>query len=601
MSTIPDHVVQAVRDAIDLVVLAGEHTTLRQQGRRWVGLCPFHREKSPSFGVDSEQGLFHCFGCGAGGDGIKFHMLTSGDDFTTAIETLARKFGIRWSPNTPNNPALAGVPEALSAGERFFVAAMAAAPEAREYLARRQIPAAMIERFRLGWAPPGWRNLLDAVGRSVTLEALERAGLVARSDRDGRPYDRFRHRLMFPIRSESGRLVGFGGRAMGDDPAKYLNTAETESFRKSRLLYGLEHAKKAIRERGSAILAEGYFDVIACAIAGHDQAVASMGTALTPEQAALLARYTDEVVVAYDGDDAGEKAYLRALPLLLGVGLAVRRLALPRGHDPDSYRVEHGSEALAQLIDEAPDAIDREIDRLAPAGVRRGAREQGERAGEIAGLLAAVRDPIARHGWARGAAERLGVPIDLLLDKAKALTRASNTRAPNTPAPPATASRREPGRDMERRLIEHLLATLPRPGDEPGSEWIPTVAPASLPPDEAFATPGCRAVISTWRALAASGNLNREALVSSLAQDEDALDELSRVLLGEPHPLPTKELTATVTALRERYLTGRRRDRQRELTRALETGDQARADALLGEIEALQRELHPRAGASRVS
>lgn len=594
---IPDHVVQAVRDAIDLVALAGEHTTLQRHGRRWTGLCPFHREKSPSFGVDPDQGLFHCFGCGAGGDGIKFQMMVTGDDFSGAIESLAQRYGIRFEASAPS-PAAAGVAEALAAGERFFLRAIAAAAEAADYLDRRRVPAATRERFRLGWAPPGWRNLLDAVGRTVPIVALERAGLIAKSDRDGRPYDRFRHRLIFPIRNEAGRLVGFGGRAMGDDPAKYLNSAETEAFRKSRLLYGLDLAKKAIREKGRVILCEGYFDVIACAIAGHEEAVASMGTALTSEQATLLARYTDEVVVAYDGDSAGEKAFQRALPILLGAGLGVRRLVLPAGEDPDSVRLAAGPDELARLIAAAPDAIDREIDRIAPAGIRRSPREQAERAGEVATLLVAVRDPVARHGWAKGAAERLGIPIDLLLDRTRRLERATASgpvkAAPRLEAEPPR--RREPG--LEHRLVEHLVATLPAAG---APAPAPVVAPAALPPEAAFADEGCRLVMATWKELEAAGRLDRDHLVAGLADQPTALDEIARILLGDPQPLSSKDFDQTVTALRDRHLKAVRVERQRELAAALEAGDQARADAILSQISQLQRELHPRSGASRLS
>jgi DNA primase len=585
---IPPTVVQAVRDAIDIVALVGEHTTLQKRGRRWVGLCPFHQEKSPSFGVDGDAGLFHCFGCGAGGDGIGFQMQITGEEFGDAIEALAQRYGIPWSADTTGNRA--PIADALAAAERHFRAQLARNNDARAYLEKRGIPAATIERFRLGAAATGWRALLDDLGRSVGVDELARAGLVARSDKDGRPYDRFRNRLVFPIRSESGRLVGFGGRALGDDPAKYINTPETEAFRKSKVLFGLDLAKRAIRERGYAIVVEGYFDVVACCLAGHDEVVASMGTSLTAEQAALLARYTDTVIVGYDGDNAGETAHRRALGILLGAGLSVRRLELPDGHDPDSWRQAKGPEALAERIGAARDAIEREIDRLCPPGIRRGPAEAATTAGELAVVLAAVSDPIARHGWARTAAERLAVPIDLLLDRAKALSRATRTGPPSTPAIATPTRRREPG--LEHRLVEHLLATLPRHGND--GERL-AFEPATVPPDAAFEDDACRAIFSAWRQVAsADPHAGRDALVAAVADNAVALDEVARVLLGEPTSLPGSEVASTLGALRDRYLRQRRNELQRELDAAARLGDNGRQEQLLTAIDTLRREIHHR-------
>lgn len=578
-SAIPPHVVQAVRDAADLLALVGEHTSLRRQGKRWIGLCPFHREKSPSFGVDAEEGLYYCFGCGAGGDAIKFHMAVTGDDFATAIESLASRYSISWTPGKGPSPRAAAVADALAAAERHFRSQLARSAEAKAYLERRRVPPAIVERFRLGLAPAGWRGLLDALGRTVRAELLAEAGLVSRSDRDDRFYDRFRHRLMFPIHSESGRLVGFGGRTLGDDPAKYLNTPETGSFHKGRLVYGLDLAKKAVRDRGRAILAEGYFDVIACACAGHEEAVATMGTALTPEQAALLARYTGEVIVAYDGDAAGEKAHLRALPILLAAGLAVRRLVLPAGQDPDSLRLEAGEQELSRRLEEAPDAIDREIERLAPSGTRLGARQQAERAAAIAALLAPVRDPIARHAWARGAAERLGVPVELILERSRALGRAPRGAA--TPPAGATArpTPREPG--LENRLVEHLLATLDVREETPAAR----AALAALPPTAAFSDPACRNILAALRDLAEEGRLFREALVTALVEDEIALDEISRILLAEPQPLAPRELASSLAHLRDRSLKLCLKEFKPRIDAAQREGDLAAVERLVLEKE----------------
>ncbi|HBL32066.1 MAG TPA: DNA primase, partial [Acidobacteria bacterium] len=363
--------VQAVRDAADIVAVASEHTRLRKAGRRLGGLCPIHKEKTPSFSVDPVQGLFYCFGCGAGGDAIKLHMLTTGDDFPAAIEALAMRFGVPLPSRAEKRAGWTGgeregrdLEAALQAAADFFASQLRRSPVPLEYLEKRRIPAALIERFGLGYAPEGWRNLVQALHPRIPLADLEAAGLVGRSEKSNEPYDRFRHRLMFPIHNASGRLVGFGGRALGEDKAKYVNTSETDRFHKGFLLYGLHQAKKEIRETGRVILCEGYFDVIGTVACGLEGAVAGMGTALTPEQAKLLSRYAEDVVVAYDGDNAGENAFRRALPLLLAEGLGVRRARFPAGHDPDSLRVEQGEAAVVAAVQAAQDGVTAEIERL---------------------------------------------------------------------------------------------------------------------------------------------------------------------------------------------------------------------------------------------
>src|SRR3954468_11641614 len=299
---ITPQLVQAVRDAVDIVAIASDHTRLRKAGRRYQGLCPIHKEKTPSFSVDPVQGLFYCFGCGAGGDAIKLHMLTTGDDFPAAIENLAMRYGIPLPSRTEARFA-GGKPErdiegALQAAAEFFKDQLRKAGFARQYLEKRRIPPELVERFRLGYAPEGYKNLLPALHPRVPQADLEAAGLIGRSERSGEPYDRFRHRLMFPIHNAAGRLVGFGGRTLGDDKAKYVNTSETDRFHKGFLLYGLHLAKREIRESGQAILCEGYFDVIGTVACGLEGAVAGMGTALPPEQTRLLARYAEGGVVA---------------------------------------------------------------------------------------------------------------------------------------------------------------------------------------------------------------------------------------------------------------------------------------------------------------
>ena len=274
--------VQAVRDVVDIVDIAAEHTQLRKSGRRQMGRCPLHREKTPSFSVDPVQGLFYCFGCGRGGDAIKLHMLLSGDDFPAAIETLARRYGVPLPPprQQRGGPREPDLEPALEAAAQFFVDALKRSPETQSYLEKRQMPQELVERFGVGYAPDGWTNLLEALHPRIPLADLKAAGLVGISQKSGKYYDRFRQRLMFPIRAASGRLLGFGGRTLADDKAKYVNTHETAAFRKGYVLYGLDMAKRAIRESSTALLVEGYFDVLGAVASGVDATVATMGAML---------------------------------------------------------------------------------------------------------------------------------------------------------------------------------------------------------------------------------------------------------------------------------------------------------------------------------
>src|SRR5215203_2088663 len=502
---ITPQLVQAVRDAVDIVAVASDHTRLRKAGRRYQGLCPIHKEKTPSFSVDPVQGLFYCFGCGAGGDAIKLHMQTTGDDFPAAIEALAMRYGIPLPSRTEARFA-GGRPErdiegALQAASGFFADQLRKSSFAREYLEKtRRIPPELVERFWLGYAPDGFRNLLQALHPKISHSDLEAAGLVGRSEQRGDLYDRFRHRLMFPIHNAAGRLVGFGGRALGDDKAKYINTAETDRFHKGTLLYGLHLAKREIRESGRAVLCEGYFDVIGTAACGLEGAVAGMGTALTPEQAKLLSRYAEEVVVAYDADNAGENAFRRALPLLLGDGLGVRRARFPGTHDPDSLRVEEGEEAVRAAVEGSEDAVTAELERLT-AGATREPQLQAKAATAVTELLRPIPDPILRFSYARIAADRLRVPVEMLARRFGSSTEEKRPERPastnagvagTTDGPPSQV------RSTEERVLQDLLKA------EEGSQIPPL---GELPPPEVFRDMECRNIYEAFCALYAEAGL----------------------------------------------------------------------------------------------
>lgn len=579
--------VRAVRDAVDVVQIASEHTRLKKAGKRYSGLCPLHKEKTPSFSVDPVQGLFYCFGCGAGGDAIKLHMLTSGDDFPGAIETLARRYGIAL-PTAPQrqrgaHPEERDLEAVLDAAAAYFSEQLRRHAEPRAYLERRRIPEELIERFGVGYAPDGWRNLLEALRAKVPLGDLEAAGLIGRPESGGDPYDRFRHRLMFPIRNASGRILGFGGRTLGDDKAKYLNTAETERFHKSSVLYGLDQAKRAMREQGRVLLVEGYFDVLAAVAAGVEWTVASMGTALTPEQSHLLARYGEEVIVGYDGDEAGENASRRALALLLAEGLGVRRARWGAGHDPDSLRLEKGEASVAATVTAAEDFVALEVDRLIPPDVHRNPRLRAKAASAIAELLKPIRDGILRYSYGRSAADRLGVPPDLLW------RRLGVNRDSLLPAPAAAPVRREV-RNLEDRVLDLLFSA---PAEVPPA--------ALLPPAEAFLDPISRNIYGTFLRLYQSGAgpaseppPEPRAVLAELAEEGVAIDRMAQILIEETVSPTPGDLGVSLRQLTRRWERQRVAELTREIAEADRVGDGDRLESLLGQKAQFNQRLHTR-------
>ena len=575
--------VQAVRDVSDIVDVAGDMTRLEKKGHRYKGLCPFHKEKTPSFSVDPVQGLFYCFGCGVGGDTFKLYMEHSGDDFPAAVEALARRYGVPLPAATGGrSKPQRDFGTALEAAANFFQDRLARSSFATRYLDERQIAPELRRSFGLGYAPDGWDHLLRALGGKIPLDDLIAAGLVGRSERTGNPYDRFRQRLMFPIHSPSGRLVGFGGRALDDAPAKYVNTSETEHFHKGNLLYGFHQAKRAIREGGKALLVEGYFDVLGAVASGVTWAVAGMGTALTREQARLLARYGDEVILGYDGDAAGEKALQRALPILLGAGLAVRRARFPEGHDPDSWRLEAGAEAVREIVDAAEDAVWLEVERQIPPAAERSPARLAQAAGAIAELLRSVAGDVERGAYRRRAAEHLGVPEGALRGKrgARDYFRGAGEDSP---------ARQRAGEDVgnpaageeERALLLLLKA----------ENGVPS--PAELPPMEVFFDPECRNIYAALCDLYEEGLAPAGAdLVARLGEQPGAIDRAARLLLEESVS-GEGDLEASLEMLRRRWYKHRQSDLVRQIRQAQQQGDDEGLSQLLEEKKSLNRNLHP--------
>lgn len=355
-----DETVQRIKEACDIAELIGEAVPLKKAGARFKGLCPFHAEKTPSFTVNPEMGIFHCFGCGVGGDVFSFVMKHEGLSFGEALETLAKRTGIALAPSRrggEEDRTKAELYEIHEMAQKFFMECLMdprKGMKARQYLEQRHIPQEMWALFGLGYAPASWRDLTGFLSsRGISQEAMVRSGLAM--PKDDRVYDRFRDRVTFPILHVGGRVIAFGGRALGPTQGgKYINSPSTDIYEKSRVLYGLSQARSAIADCEEAVIMEGYLDVIMGVSAGIKNVVSPLGTALTREQASLLKRYAKRMIVVFDGDDAGAEASLRALEICLEEGLSVRvATSLPSGKDPCDVVVELGGDALKQAISKA--------------------------------------------------------------------------------------------------------------------------------------------------------------------------------------------------------------------------------------------------------
>ena len=365
---IPQAFIQELLARTDVVEVVGRYVQLKKGGANYMGLCPFHGEKSPSFTVSPSKQFFHCFGCGKNGNAIGFLMDHSGMNFVEAVKDLAQTYGLQ-VPEDETDPAdrqraqqqrqrQATLSEVLEKAAEAYRKHLKTAPQAVAYLKGRGLSGEVAKQFGLGYAPEGWRSLAS-VFADYQDPLLVESGLVISNAEDGgeeKRYDRFRDRVMFPIRNVKGECIGFGGRVMGDGSPKYLNSPETPVFSKGRELYGLYEARTALREAGYVLVTEGYMDVVALAQLGFPNAVATLGTACTTDHVQKLFRFTDALVFSFDGDAAGRRAARKALDGALPFASDVRNvkfLFLPAEHDPDSFVREHGAEAFARLVSDA--------------------------------------------------------------------------------------------------------------------------------------------------------------------------------------------------------------------------------------------------------
>jgi DNA primase len=449
-----------VKQQADIIRVIGEYVQLKKAGQNFRGLCPFHSEKTPSFNVHPTRQIYHCFGCGKGGDVFSFVMEMEKCEFPDAVRQVAEKSGIavpRAKERSPQerkqNQARSAFVEMHREAQTFFVKQLEATPEgklARAYLEDRGLDKTTIERFGIGYAPSGGDGLLRFLKQKYSEKLLAESGLISRSEQGGRMYDRFRRRITFPIANESGKIVAFGARALGEDQPKYLNSPETPIYSKSNVLYHLDRAKEALRRSDFAVLVEGYMDAIAVARAGISNVVASCGTSLAEPQIKLLGRFTKRVIVNYDPDAAGQTATERSISLLLEQDFEVKVLALPGKADPDKFIREQGAEAYLKVLKDSPPYVDYLIAR---------ARQMDLSTGE--GKLRAVNfllpyvqkipNRLLRSEWATRIAQQLRLEEPVLR---AALSRAAAERRSEVKTQPELVGRA--AKPVERRLIRML-------------------------------------------------------------------------------------------------------------------------------------------------
>lgn len=410
--------IDELRNKADILTVVGDYVQLKKKGRYYVGLCPFHSEKTPSFTVTPERGIFHCFGCGEGGDVFTFVQHIENMGFIEAARLLAERFQVPWndSRETGDSGLREDILRLNGAAQTFFerVLASRAGQQARDYLASRKITPETAALYHVGYAPSGSMLVRLMRQKGVAPERLEKAGLALWGQNGF--YDRFRDRLMFPIHDHRGRVVGFGGRVMGDGTPKYLNSSESPVFSKGQLVYGLDLAHESIRRQTRVFVVEGYMDVLALRQHGLPNVVATLGTALTAEHGRLISRYAREVFLAYDADTAGQAATIKGLEVLRQSGLDVRIIELPSGEDPDTFAHRFGIDAFLQLADGGPGVVEYQLERL----LNRPGLDRPESIAavvqETLPVLAGVSDAVERDVHVQRLAARLGVSQEAIHD-----------------------------------------------------------------------------------------------------------------------------------------------------------------------------------------
>lgn len=590
---IPEAAIQEVLLRADIVDVIGDYVLLKKSGANYKGLCPFHAEKTPSFTVSPTKGLFYCFGCHASGNVVRFLMQHESMTFPDAVHWLAVRYGVH-IPVTPapQQETLAPLYAVYRAATTFFHHYLRRDPKAqagRAYCRQRGITSDLATRFELGYAPEAWDALSHTLQQQgFAPELLVQSGLVVARDTHRRVYDRFRHRLIFPIHDRLGRPIAFGGRALAESPdsqgPKYLNSPETPIFHKSRTLYGFHLAKQAIRQQERAIIVEGYTDVLACHRQGITGVVGTLGTALTEHHVALLKGCVRAVVLVFDGDSAGGAASERSIGLFLEAGLRVRIVELPAGEDPDSFLRQHTGEELLHYVESAKTFLDYLLARTKQRADLRTPDGKADCVQWILPLVRKVDNEVERRGYLESLAKNIGVPLDALARQMS--SRFTSQHGPSRQSSPLTVAtpHSAPPSPAEEYVLIRLLYH--------DRTWLQKVQPQVR--EENFQNPDLGTL---YTLLLGVPTEEEEVLVTQklLEAASPSQQQLLASMAGEEAAVPTntanrlKMLRDCMAKMRCRRIDTRMQRIREQLNAGQDVAEEQR---LLQEFETLRKEKH---------
>ncbi|MCL2122385.1 MAG: DNA primase [Clostridiales bacterium] len=586
---IPENIVEHLRNQADIVEIVGSSVSLKRQGQNFSGICPFHQEKTPSFVVSPAKQIYHCFGCGKGGNVFTFVMEHEGVGFQEAVEKLAARYGVS-IPEEESSPAQRRQEARIKRFQQINQWAMEIFQEAlgagvgepgRAYISGRGISDAIVQQFRLGYAPEQWDFLTKRLlAKQVEEQELLQLGLSSKTER-GSLIDKFRGRLIFPILSERDQVVGFGGRVLAQGQPKYLNSQETPLFHKGQVLYGLSAAKNAIRQQDQVILMEGYMDVLTAFQYGLNYTVASLGTSLTADQARRLTMYTYRTLICYDSDAAGMAATLRGLDILDQQGCRTGVIRIPEGYDPDEYLKHYGKESFLQLAEKAPSQFEYHF------LLNMEKFDRNENAGKVAIIqaslqeLAKVKSPVARQGYIHMMADMLQFPETVIRDELKRYFGGYQSRYRTSPdkAPEIMTGGSEAL--AQSIVILNLLQDFGKQKDIEDAGG-----------DSLFVHPSARSLYQTLDALIKAGylDLSGEDLVTMIDREEER-HWLTGILLEEPPPGDgDKVYQDSLLTLRRFRIERRIKQIMTELVAAERSGNASAAGEMMGALSELNME-----------
>ena len=589
---------EQIRAASDIVEVIGSYLPLKRAGANFTALCPFHKEKTPSFNVNPQKQIFHCFGCHKGGDVFTFVREYESLTFVEAVKRLAERASIPLefdqSPGQKQHVALKEtlwqIHDQIARRWQTALANDAGGQIARDYLKKRGVSEEAVQLFRLGYAPEAWDDTVNwARSKGHDIAVMEQSGLIIGKEVEPgkvRHYDRFRGRLMFPICDEQGRVIAFSGRVLSGDEktAKYVNSPETPIFTKGKVFFGLDKSKRAILDAGFAIVCEGQLDLIACFMAGVQNIVAPQGTAFTSDHARILKRYVNEVVLCFDSDNAGQNAAVRVLDSLLSSGLAIRVTVVPAPHDPDSFIKEHGGDAFKQLIDRADGFFDFYLKRLCATNDLTTDAGRKTVVNDMREAVWKTGDVVLMDTFAQKTAQRLGVSTDAVRAEFRKGAHPQPAHAePEEEGEYFPEETEQPPSPHELQLLKLLLGT---------EDHVPAVA-THLQFDW-LAHPAVRRVVTRRLQLYAEQQWHGPAAFLGEFEDDPSVQTLLTQCLAEERPIPNpeKQIADILLNLRNAFVTGQMNSLQQRLNHP-DTSEEERLNLLRQQQELRQLKRQP--------